>query len=380
MILYRMPEIHTGAEAPAALERILTQLKLRRIMIVTGPHVCQSDAFRQIRQLVEQQGRAVHVYSRTQADPTLELIEEMSTEAREFEADCVIGFGGGSPLDAAKAVAVLVQHPQLKAADLVGTDQVPLGRVPLLLIPTTAGTASEVTIYSILTDTVAQIKAAICSTQIIPDYAFLIPETTYSMPPSVTAATGMDALCHACEAYLSKRQNPYSDVMALAAVRLISKYLPIAHQNPENADAREKMLLASLFAGLAFGNSSVTAIHAFAYPLGGRHHIPHGMANSLMFEPVMRHNLPGNEARMADLAEAFCQQSDPEQLVPAVTSFKRTLGLPLSLAEINIPESELEIMAESVMSVTRLLNVNPAPITQQDALRIYQEAFAPKPS
>lgn len=374
-----MPEIHTGADAPAALERILNQLGLRRILIVTGPHVSRSEAFEQIQALVARNDRAVHVYNRTLADPTLELVEEITAEARAFEADCVIGYGGGSPLDAAKAVAVLTQHHELKAADLVGTDQVPAGRLPLLMIPTTAGTASEVTIYSILTDTVAQIKAGICSSEIVPDYAFLIPETTYSMPPSVTAATGMDALCHACEAYLSKKQNPYSDVMALAAVRLIAQNLPKAHSNPNNAEAREKMLLASLFAGLAFGNSSVTAIHAFAYPIGGRHHIPHGMANSLMFEPVMRHNLPGNEARMAELAEAFCGERKAEALVPAVAAFKRKLDLPLSLAAVNIPESDLEAMAEAVMSVTRLLSVNPSPISQQDALRIYQEAYSSEP-
>jgi alcohol dehydrogenase class IV len=376
MILYRMPEIHTGTDAMPALANVLSELDVRRLFIVTGPHVSRSAAFASVKTLAEQNGRAVAVFDQTSADPSLELVEEMSAQARAFQADAVLGFGGGSPLDAAKIVSILADRTGLSAADLVGTERVPRRRLPLLMIPTTAGTASEVTIYSVLTDTVARIKAAVCSRQIIPDFAFLIPEATTSMPASVTAATGMDALCHAAEAYLSKRRNPYSDVMALAAVRLISQNLLTACREPDNAIARENMLVASLFAGLAFGNSSVTAVHAFAYPLGGMHHIPHGLANSLMFEPVFRHNLTDNEARMADLAEAFCGAHDAEALIPAVTELKQSLGLPASLAAAGVPESDLETMSQAVMTVTRLLSVNPNPIGLDDARRIYQEAFA----
>lgn len=375
MILYRMPEIHTGADALPALGRVLSELEVKRLFIVTGPHVSRSAAFTAVKVLAEQDRRAVAVFDQTIADPSLELVEEMSAQARKFQADAVLGFGGGSPLDAAKIVSILADRTGLSAADLVGTERVPRRRLPLLMIPTTAGTASEVTIYSVLTNTVARIKAAVCSRQIIPDFAFLIPEATASMPASVTAATGMDALCHAAEAYLSKRRNPYSDVMALAAVRLISQNLLTACREPDNAPARENMLIASLFAGLAFGNSSVTAVHAFAYPLGGMHHLPHGLANSLMFEPVFRHNLTGNEARMADLAEAFCGVREAEALIPAVTDLKRALGLPMSLSDAGVPESDLEAMAQVVMTVTRLLEVNPNSIEIDDARRIYQEAF-----
>jgi len=375
MILYRMPEVYTGVDAMPALERILDDLGTQRLFIVTGPHVSRSAAFATVKAMAEQGGREVAVFDRTTADPTLELAEEMTAEARAFKADCVLGFGGGSPLDASKIVAVLADREDMKAAELVGTDLVPKRRIPLLMIPTTAGTASEVTIYSILTDTVAQMKAAVCSQQIVPDYAFLLPEATYSMPPSVTAATGIDALCHATESHLSKRQNSFSDVMGLAAVKLISQNLRTAFNEPENAQARENMLIASLFAGLAFGNASVTAVHAFAYPLGGMHHIPHGLANSLMFAPVFRHNMTGNEERMAAIAEVFCGVADPAALIPAVTQLKRDLGLPMSLKEAGIPESDLEAMSQSVMTVTRLLNVNPNVITLDDARRIYREAY-----
>ena len=374
MNLYRMPEIFTGADAAPALGRVLASLNVKRVFIVTGPHVSRSAEFPALRDIAASDGRSVEVFSDTTADPSILLVEAISAKARAFGADCVIGIGGGSPLDAAKIVAVLINN-DVPASSMVGSELVPRRTIPLLMVPTTAGTASEVTIYSVLTDTVAQMKAAVCSRQLIPDYAFLIPEMTYGMPPSVTAATGMDALCHATEAYTSKRKNPFSDVMALKAVRLISQNLRTAFREPRNAAARENMLMASLFAGLSFNNSSTTAVHAFAYPLGGMHHVPHGLANSLMFDAVFRHNTFGNEERMADLAEAFCGKRDPYALVPAVQDLKRDLGLPMSLKAAGIPEADLEKMAVSVMSVTRLLNVNANPITLDDARRIYREAF-----
>ena len=374
MNLYRMPEIFSGIDAAPALGNILTELDVKRIFIVTGPHVSKSEGFSKLKTIAETNRRKVKVFSNTTADPSLELVEEMSKQAREFKADCVLGVGGGSPLDASKIVSILLTH-ETSAESLVGTNVCPKRTIPLLLIPTTAGTASEVTIYSILTDTVEQIKKAVCSREIIPDYAFLIPEMTVSMPGSVTAATGIDALCHATEAYTSKRRNPYSDVMALKAVKLISENLLTAYKEPDNLKARENMLMASLFAGLAFNNSSTTAVHAFAYPLGGMHHIPHGKANSLMFAPVFKHNMTGNEKRMADLAQAMCGKHDCNALIPTVQQLKSDLEMPMTLKEVGIPESDLEPMSQSVMTVTRLLSVNPNEITLDDARRIYREAY-----
>ena len=369
-----MPEIHTGSDAMGALVQVLEDLDVKRLFIVTGPHVSKSAAFVDMLGRVKTETREVFVFSDTSADPSLELVEQVGQQSRDFQSDCVLGFGGGSPLDAAKVVNILTSY-DVSASSLVGTNQVPRRKIPLLMVPTTAGTASEVTIYSVLTNKAAGIKEAVCSPEIIPDYAFLIPETTYSMPRTVTAATGMDALCHATEAYLSKKQNPYSDVMALAAIRLIAEFLPIAYEQPDHAKAREQMLLASLFAGLAFGNSSVTAVHAFAYPLGGIFGIPHGVSNSLMFDAVFSHNLAGNEDRMADIADAFCGKRDAAVLVPAIQEFKSKLGIPASLAAMGIGEKDIEPMAQSVMSVTRLLNVNPSPITIDDARRIYRSAW-----
>ncbi|MDZ8118971.1 iron-containing alcohol dehydrogenase family protein [Pontiella agarivorans] len=373
MHLIPMPEIFCGSDALEALGTTLAQVCARRVFIVTGPHVSRTDGFAAMKAVAEK-GRDVAVFNETQGDPSMEQVTEMIAQAKAFGADAVIGMGGGSPIDAAKVVAAALSNDR-KVEEMVGTDRVPKRCAPLFIIPTTAGTGSEATNISILTDTAEQMKKAVVSNHILPHMAFLVPELTVSMPKRITATTGIDAFCHATEAYLSKRRNPYSDGMALRALGLIARWLEKACCEPENLAAREGMLMASFFAGLAFTNASVTAIHAFAYPLGGRYHTPHGMANALMLAPVLKHNFAGNEERFADLAEAFCGARDPGAFVPAVQVLKKNIGLPMSLDDAGIPESDLESMAEAVMGVTRLLEVNPNAIVLDDARRIYQEAF-----
>ncbi|QBG49000.1 iron-containing alcohol dehydrogenase [Verrucomicrobia bacterium S94] len=373
MHLIPMPEVFCGSDALEALSSTLAQVNAQRVFIVTGPHVSQTDGFAAMKAVAEM-GRDVAVFNETQGDPSVEQVTEMIAQAKAFGADAVIGMGGGSPIDAAKVVAAALFNDR-KVEEMVGTDLVPNRCAPLFIIPTTAGTGSEATNISILTDTEEQMKKAVISNNILPHAAFLVPELTVSMPPRITSMTGIDAFCHATEAYLSKRRNPYSDGMALRALGLIARWLEKACSEPENLEAREGMLMASFFAGLAFTNASVTAIHAFAYPLGGRYHTPHGMANALMLAPVLRHNLDGNEERFADLSEAFCGIRDAETFVPQVQALKKNIGLPMSLEDAGVPEADLEPMAEAVLGVTRLLEVNPNPIGISDALRIYQEAF-----
>ncbi len=373
MQLIPMPAVSCGPDALDALQHTLAKVRARRVFIVTGPHVSKTDGFARMKAVAEAE-RTVLVYSETKGDPSIGQVAEMVAQARAFGADAVIGMGGGSPIDASKVVAASLTNDAPVDA-MVGTDLVAARCAPLFVIPTTAGTGSEVTNISILTDTKEQMKKAVVSNNILPHAAFLIPELTVSMPARITAATGLDAFCHATEACLSARKNPYSDAMALRALGLIFQWLEKAVHEPDSLAAREGMLLASFFAGLAFTNASVTAIHAFAYPLGARHHVPHGMANALMAGPVLAHNLAGNEARFADLAEACCGVRDAAALVPAVQELKKKIGLPMTLAEAGIPEDDLGAMAESVMTVTRLLAVNPNEITAADALRIYNEAY-----
>jgi len=369
-----IPEIVTGTGALEALDAFLTSRKARSVVIVSGPTVSRLEAFASIQDACARGGRSVAVFSRTQADPSMELASEAAAFALDFGAEAVVGVGGGSPLDTAKIVAALLTNP-VSVADLIGIDRIEHPCAPLVAIPTTAGTGSEVTNVSILTDTQANLKKAVISDRIVPGLALLLPEMTTKLLPSTTAATAMDALCHAAEAVLSKKKNPISEAMALAALPRIARSLPVVIADPENLPARTELLEASLLAGLAFNNSSVTAIHAFAYPLGGRFHTAHGMANSLMFAPVMRHNLESDRAGFVKLARAFSGSDSAESFVEAVVALRRTLPIPQSLREAGIPEDALEPMADDVMTIERLLSVNPAPISRLDAGRIYREAW-----
>ena len=374
MKLSPMPLIVTGADALPHLERILAGGDGQRFFVVTGPHVARTPAFCAVRDVLASQGREVVVFDRVTPDPSIELACEASREAKEFRANVVVGMGGGSPLDSAKIVSAALGNSQ-EVESFLGMDKVPRPGVPLIAIPTTAGTGSEVTNISILTDGVAQMKVAVVSDHLVPRVALLMPEATMGMPSHVTAATGMDALCHAAESYLSVRRNPYSDALALKALRLIGTHLVRAHRTPVDLPAREGMQMAALLAGLSFTNSSVTAVHAFSYPLGGVFHVPHGLANSLMVESVFRHNASATGERMADLAEALVGVRDPGALLGGIRKLRMDLALPLSLREMGIPESAIPEMAKSVMGVTRLLSVNPAPILLEDAIRIFREAY-----
>ncbi len=372
MNLSPMPEVVIGNGAFNTLEQRLDGY--RRVMIVSGPHVSHNAVFDKLVRLARGGGRAVSIFADTPQDPSIDLAREVSGLARAFRADTVLAIGGGSPLDTAKIVAAALTNPE-DIETFIGTDQIKRRAAPMLAVPATAGTGSEVTNISILTDTLEQMKKAVVSDHIIPSCALLIPELACTMPPAVTAAGGMDAFCHAAEAYTSTRRNPFSDALALKALRIIADNLPTAQREPENIRAREQMQIAALLAGLAFTNSSVTAIHAFAYPLGGLFHIPHGMANSLMIESVMRHNMQAVPERFSTMAEVLTGHAGAERFIPFVRRLKANLSMPLTLEDAGVSLDALPGMAESVMTVSRLLSVNPAPIAPEDAVRIYREAY-----
>ena len=373
MILTPMPEVVSGKASLDALDRFLSRCKVERVAVITGPRVRKIHGFQDILASASSGNRTVSVYDGTQADPTFDGASDACSFAKSAGAQAVIGVGGGSPLDTSKIVAASLTN-DIPVEKMVGADRFDNAPVPLACFPTTAGTGSEVTNVAVLTDVSDGIKKAVLSNRLVPLFAGLLPELTLALPPGTTAATGMDALCHASEAYLSKKRNLYSDAMALAALPLIAKNLPEVILHPGNLEAREAMLQASLLAGLAFNNSSVTAIHAFAYPLGGRFHVAHGLANSLLFGAVMRHNYPAEKARFADLARAFSGNADGS-FIESVEVMRKGLPITQRLRDLDIPESAVEEMATDVMSVTRLLSVNPREITRADAGKIYQESY-----
>lgn len=373
------PEIFIGKSGLARVNSILNGLNAEKVLVITDKGIVNAGIYRKLEDALKNTNRKIVLYDSVRPDPSVKLVEEAVQIARGNDVEAVIGVGGGSSLDTAKIAAALITNTK-DMSSYIGVDLLENDAAPIIAIPTTAGTGSEVTHIAILSDEEEQLKKGIVSTKIIPAFAILDPELTTGLPGHVTAATGMDALVHALEAYISVNANPYSDVLALKAVNLISKNIREAYNNGKNTEARENMLLGSLFAGISFANAGVAAVHAFAYPLGGMFHVPHGLANSVMLPTIMEFNLTGNEERYSQMAGCLTNNSkaSPQCVIDEIKKLRNDLKIPLSLKELRIPESSIPQLAESAMKVTRLLANNPRKITLQDAVRLYTRAYKQK--
>lgn len=325
-------------------------------------------------------GWQVRVYDGVLPDPSEAVVLAATEQARGV--DLVIGFGGGSSMDTAKVVAVLARHGNtLKLADLYGVESVRAARLPLIQLPTTAGTGSEVTRIAILT-TGEHTKAGIVNSALLADQVLLDATLTLGLPPAVTAATGIDAMVHAIEAYTSAlKKNPLSDLLAREALRLLGAHLLRAVEQGSGLAAREQMLMGAMLAGMAFENAPVAAVHALAYPLGGVYHLPHGLSNALVLPHVLRFNRPAAEPLYAELAELLLPGTggDDASRCDALLAYADGLcartGLPARLRECDIPADALPELARQAMGQQRLLQNNPRPVTEADALAIYQAAW-----
>ncbi|MBL0208448.1 MAG: iron-containing alcohol dehydrogenase [Propionivibrio sp.] len=326
-------------------------------------------------------GVRVTVFSDVLADPPELSVQAAVDNARAAGVDGVVGFGGGSSLDTAKLVSLLVRTPQA-LPEIYGIGLARGPRLPLIQVPTTAGTGSEVTPISILT-TPSHEKKGVVSPLLYPDVALLDSRLTLGLPPSITAMTGVDAMVHAIEAYTTRlKKNPLSDALAIKALQLLYANILEAVSNGQNATVRENMLLGSLFAGMAFANAPVGAVHALAYPLGGHYHLPHGLTNSLVLVPVLEFNLPQTEALYAELGRAVLPELAGAGNKAAASAFvaairERVAVMPYAqtLRDCNVKQDDLPMLARDAMNVQRLLVNNPRDVTYEDALAIYQAAY-----
>ena len=369
---------------PAALARTgdeARRLGARKALVVTDPGVVAAGLAARLEAILDEAGVPWARFDAVEPDPRLEIATAAAAAARAEQADLVIGIGGGSPLDIAKVCAVLAVSAK-PVRELFGIDQVPGPGLRTILIPTTAGTGSEVTPIAILSDEHEKLKKGIVSPRLFPAAAILDPELTLGMPPAVTAATGLDALIHAVEAFTSKNAHSISDVLARQAMKLVFGNIRKAYANGEDLPARANMLEGSLLAGMAFANAGVTAVHAFAYPIGAEFHIPHGVAISIMLPPVMEFNLMGNLEKFAEMAEIFGEPLEGLNLrerahrtVRALRELVDDLQIPKHLRQFGVGEQHLPVLAQGVMKVTRLLANNPRRITQADAEAIYREVL-----
>jgi alcohol dehydrogenase class IV len=352
----------------------------RRPFIVTDAGFLRTGLLDLPRLSLEQGGMAVSVFSNVIADPPEAVVLDAVDAARRHEADLIIGFGGGSSMDAAKLVAVLAPSQQ-PLADMYGIGKVVGERLPLVQVPTTAGTGSEVTNIAIVT-TGATTKMGVVAPQLYADLAILDAALTLGLPPMVTAATGIDAMVHAIEAYTSKhKKNPLSDALAREALSLLSRNLMPACERGDNLESRQAMLLGACLAGQAFSNAPVAAVHALAYPIGGIFHVPHGLSNSLVLPHVLRFNLPQAAKLYAELAGIVVPQASgseearAEALIVAMQQTAKMTGIETTLRQVGIQETDLDRLADDAMLQTRLLGNNPREVTRADAHAIYAAAL-----
>lgn len=350
------------------------------VLIVTDPGVLAARLLDAVVPELERDGLRVTVFSEVQADPPESVILAAVAAAQACAADCVIGFGGGSSLDAAKLTALLARSGE-SLAESYGINVAKGPRLPLILVPTTAGTGSEVTAVSVVT-TGAGEKNVVISPLLLPDLAVLDAELTLGLPPAVTAATGIDAMVHAIESYTSRHlKNPISDCLAREALRLLSANLHEACRNGANLEARENMLLGACLAGMAFANAPVAAVHALAYPLGARFHIPHGLSNSLVLEPVVRFNLEVAAPLYAELADivlpglAGDARDKTNALADYLGGLAAELQLPTCLRELGIGQADIEDLTQDATRQTRLLGNNPRELGIDDIRAIYEKVL-----
>lgn len=355
-----------GSGVSADLATHVHALGGSRAFVVTDPGVVGTGLVERVLAPLAAAGIEVDVWDNISGNPRDYECNNASEQAIAFGADIVIAIGGGSPMDAAKAVAALVTNGG-HVEDWEAPRQLDADPLPLIAIPTTAGTGSEVTFYAVVTDTDRKFKMSLFDTRLAPEIALVDSELTYSLPPHVTAATGMDALTHAVEAYTSNLANPVSDALALQAMRLIARWLPVAVADGSNAEARDAMMTASMIAGMAFGNADVASVHCIAEAIGGRYDTPHGVANSVFLPVVFAHNAETEPARHADVAEALgvARAGRPDAEVAAdgaavLSELARTVGIPhlRELPGID-PEDFPALAAASAVNVSNPSNCRP---------------------
>lgn len=374
-------EITFGAGGIQQAGAIVKRWGGKRVLLVVDPGFAKAGLLKKITAALEQEKISYVVFDAVEPEPRVEIADQSGQLAKKERCDFVLGVGGGSAMDTAKAAAVLATN-EGQARDYQGLNKVPKPGLPKGMVPTTAGTGSEVTFTAVFINADVKKKAGINSPYLYPEISILDPELTVGLPPAVTAYTGMDALTHAIESYTSKAASPLSAMFSQEAVRLIGKSLRQAVNHGSDLNARTDMLLGSLLAGIGLANAGVTAAHSLAYPMGGRYGVPHGVANALLLPAVMEFNALSSREKFAQIAAWMGENvqglSVREAAVLAVESVRRLakdLEVPQRLSDLGIPQAAIPGMAEEAMKVARPLENNPRPVSLQEAIGIYEKVF-----
>lgn len=367
--MVRPPLIEFGPGTISRLAGWIRARSLRKALVV-------ADAFNARRVETLQLGIETVVFGEVRPEPDLPNLEALIELADRSSADLIIGFGGGSAMDLAKLVSVMTGTGQ-RLGNIVGVGKTGKRKVALAQVPTTSGTGSEAGTRALVTDPATQAKLAVESMEMLADIAVIDPALTVTVPPSVTAATGVDAMAHCVEAYTSKKAHPLIDLYALEGIRLVGRYLSRAVRDGNDIEARSGLSLASLYGGFCLGPVNTAGGHALAYPLGTRWHIAHGAANALIFPHVLAFNVPVAGDRTARIVEALGLggAANSEEVLKSTYDYCGSLGIEMRLSKLGVPEVDLGVMADDAYTIRRLLDNNPRDLTRGDILSIYQAAY-----
>jgi len=382
--LYQFQTANHLIAGPNSIEKVGEHLSLlgtevKSALIITQPSMKRLGFVEKLIHQLSDKGVSTNVNIDVLPEPTIKNIEEVFQAIGKEQYDVLIGFGGGSVLDATKILSVLQTNNQ-SIRELLGTDLVKNPGTPTILIPTTSGTGSEVTPNAIVTLPDEELKIGIVSKYLLPKLVVLDPVLTLSLPRPITAATGMDAFTHSLESFISNKSNLISDMVALESIRLISSSIIEAYQNGNSVEAREKMLVGSMYGGMALTSAGTAAVHALAYPLGGKFKIPHGVANSMLLPHVMEFNMDAIEDRLFLVAEpmgikveGFSKTEVAQKVVNRIVEWTNVLEIPQNLKEYGVKEEDVPELALSASKVTRLLNNNPKEVSLKDMEGIYRK-------
>lgn len=371
-----------GEHKLATVGDICKKCDAKKVLVLCDPFLKETESISVIKDSVSQQGIDCEVYSDIVPEPPAEIVDEIAGKFKAQKVDFIIAIGGGSTMDTAKAISMLqTNEGSIRDYLFGGTKTVRIKGIPVCCVPTTAGTGAEVTAAAVFTDVKTDNKLSVASDLIMPEYAIVDPVTQVTMPAKITAMTGMDALTHAIEAYVSLKSDPVADVLALEAIKIISKNLRSAVHDGNNMEARMSMAYASTLAGICIANSSVGAVHGIAQSMGGVAHTPHGLANAVMLPYVMKKNFVANIAKYKDIAEAMGEDiyglNDREAALTAISAVEKLnedVGIPKKMSDVGITKEMLPKIVELTMKY-RLLAVNPRKLSQQDIENIVSDAF-----
>ena len=371
--------IVVGAGSLKRLPELAKNLKKSKAYIISGPHLEKIGMVDKCREALKAAGIESDAFTQTEGNPSTDTVAKAAEGFKSSNADFIVAFGGGSPLDVAKAVAVIASYSG-NITDYEGGGKVPGPVVPMIAIPTTAGTGSEVTAFSVITDHSRNYKLTVVSNYLLPAYAILDPELITTVPKSTAAACGIDAMVHALEAFISKAASPFSDLFAKEALRLIGTSIRDYVLDRSNLAACESMLTGSLFAGIAFSHARLGDVHAMSHPVSAYFDVAHGVANAVLLPTIVDYNMTYASEKYKYIYDCICEKPldddsfTPEMLAAEIRVLNDELGIPSSLSEVGVDSSLFDKMADDAMKSGNIL-VNPRPTTKKDILALYAQAF-----